>query len=92
MYSTYLFLNRYSQFILNFMGLAHGSGVANDVKGLVEHLNRDFEHGISFCIDRKILLAIHQHLVVVRAGPGNCEGRCSILNFKSRGAVNSSSS
>ena len=65
---------------------AHGDGIAHHIQRGVESRDGDLKGGVALGVGGQILFAIHQHIVVVGAGPDDGGGHPAVGHGQSRRA------
>ena len=66
---------------------AHGDGIAHHIQRGVESRDGDLEGRVALGVGGQILLAVHQHIVVVGAGPDDGGGHPAVGHGQSSRAV-----
>ena len=72
------------------MGGAHGNGIGGDIQCGIQRRYRNFKGGIALGVSGQILLAVHDHIIIVRAAPHDGGGHLAIRHGQGCGAVHSS--
>ena len=69
------------------MGGAHSNGVGGDIQCGIQRRYRNFKGGIALGVGGQILLAVHDHIIIVRAAPHDGGGHFAVCHGQGGGAL-----